>query len=638
MVKQGKPTAAETDSFIDRLRKLHDDLRAVGKKAVECVLPAKIQAKAGDFLRGLRDASNMHLRAMDAAGYAIDTLLFTPSMSGHTAIDRAIRTGKVGGAEMEAANLLRQASFRLLEITEDRGGGLLAATDLVSNEKLTLYDPQSPMARGGLWARRTCLYQGVHVTVGPVLPLNDDMLAVAAPFMDKGRGLKKQLRCAEALYEHFIRHGDPLNGLPLDFLDEDEDEDEFPFEASDGPLHALAAEWAEESQLPEPDADVLQQIRSEAYEEPVWEMHKAAYHAHQMGKARLAAAYDRILSLQLETVHRRASAGIRASFETLDSLAGKLKEAGARGEVPADAIAHFEDMCRRAKLAGSAKTNKGNREELDKVLSRIQALRGKTVEQGCTEAEALLAAGKVAELLDQYGLTLSEIDMKGQACAGEGIETNRRRRSPLDECAGAIAGFCDCRSWYEIMPQGNIRHIFFGLRADVAGARYLYEKIEEAFETETAAFKRSELYDSHPSPKRRSATTSFQAGLGHGICTKLSRLKAERAAALRASGGRDLVPVKRDVIEDELAAMGMRLKAVQAGRKISWKWLTRRAALPAKTWSGRKSSPRRKSVLDVAVTWFGKSNVHLFRQFKPVPRCGRASPTRSPASSWKLVR
>ncbi len=564
-MKQGKPTAATGSRFIDQLRKLHGDLHAAGKKAMECVVPAKIQAKAADFLHGLRDASDMPLRAMDAAGYAIDTLLFTPSMSGHTAIDRAIRTGKVAGAEMEAADLLRQASFRLLEITEDRGGGLLAATDLVSNERLTLFDPESPMAHGGRWARRTCLYQDVHVTVGPVTPLNDDMLAVAAPFMDKGRGLKKPLRCAEALYEHFIRHCDPLDGVNLDFLDDDDEE--FPYNASDGPLHARAAEWAEVNQLPEPDADLLQLIRSEAYEEPVWEMHDASYHAHQMGKVRLAAAYDRILSLQLETVHRRASAGIRASFETLDGLAEKLKEGRARGDVPADAISHFEEMCRRAKLGGSAKTNKGNREELDKVLSRIQALRGKTVEQGCTEAEALLAAGKVAELLDQYGLTLSEIDMKTQSCAGEGIETSRRRRSPLDDCAGTIAGFCDCRTWYEMTPQGKIRHIFFGLPADVAGARYLYEKIEEAFETETAQFKRSELYDSHPSAKRRSATMSFQAGLGHGICAKLNRLKAERAEAFRVSGGRDLVPVKRDVIEDELAAMGMRLKAVQTGRK-----------------------------------------------------------------------
>ena len=393
------------------------------------------------------------------------------------------------------------------------------------------------------------------------------MLAVAAPFMDKGRGLKRPLRCAEALYEHFIRHSNPLNGLDPDLFNDDEDDDAFPFDVSDGPLHALAAEWAQESQLPEPAAGVLQLIRAEAYEAPVLEMHRANYHAHQGGYARLAAAYDRILSLQLETLHRRTSAGIRTSLESLDSLTAKLREGAAGGEVPPDAMAHFEEMCRRAKLAGTAKTNKGSREELDKVLSRIQALRGITVERGCTEAEALLAASKVAEMLDQYGLTVSEIDMKAQSCAGEGIETNRRRRSPLDECAGAIAGFCDCRTWYETTLQGHIRHIFFGLPADVAGARYLYEKIEEAFETETAAFKRSELYNSHPSAQRRSATTSFQAGLGHGICAKLNRLKAERNAAFRASGGRDLVPVKQDVIEDELAALGMRLKVLRADRK-----------------------------------------------------------------------
>ncbi len=109
--------------FPDRLHR-REHLHAVGKKAMECVVPAKIQAKAWDFLHGCRDAPDAPLRAMDAMGYAIDALLFTPSMSGHTAIDRAIRTGRVGGAEMEAAKLLQQASFRLLEITEDCGGGL----------------------------------------------------------------------------------------------------------------------------------------------------------------------------------------------------------------------------------------------------------------------------------------------------------------------------------------------------------------------------------------------------------------------------------------------------------------------------------------------------------------------------------
>ena len=217
----------------------------------------------------------------------------------------------------------------------------------------------------------------------------------------------------------------------------------------------------------------------------------------------------------------------------------------------------------------SAKTaNKTSRDELDKVLARIQALRAKTVAQGCTEEEALLAAAKVAEMLHRYGLSLSEVEMKDQSCAGEGIETNRRRRSPFDDCVGTIAEFCDCRSWYEMTAAGHIRHIFFGMPADVAGARYLYDTIEEAFETETKNFKNSDLYEKHTSGDRRTATSSFQTGFGQGIRTKLRALKDARTEKAQASGGRDLVPIKNGLIEDELSGLGLNLRSINtASRK-----------------------------------------------------------------------
>ena len=45
--------------------------------------------------------------------------------------------------------------------------------------------------------------------------------------------------------------------------------------------------------------------------------------------------------------------------------------------------------------------------ELGKVKARIRALAAKTVERGCSEAEAMAAAAKVGELLDVYGLSMS---------------------------------------------------------------------------------------------------------------------------------------------------------------------------------------------------------------------------------------
>ncbi len=543
------------------LDELHACLRAVGEQALTHVPPAKIEAKILEFVGPLREMPDVEFRAIDALGYALDLALFTPSLMGQTAVDRLMRSGKlITSAKREAALLLRNSVFRLIQITQGLGKDLYEAVDLASGETLVLFDQTMGLREGDSWALRTCFYENAHLSIGPVTPLDPAMLEIAKPFINHGRSLKNPLRCAEALYRHFIRHGDPMAGVnPKAF-----EEVLFPFDKEDGPIHALAVRWADFDTLPEPSAAEMRLLRGESYLVAVRESLSACCAAHIIKNKGLIAAYERILVVQLETIHRRNSAGIRTSHETLESLAQDVKEAIRDGHIDSSAAPLFEELCRRAKLACGAKTaHKTSRDELDKVLARIQALRSKTVAQGCTEEEALAAAGKVAELLDRYGLSLSELDIKEQSCAGEGIQTDRRRRSAFDDCVGTIADFCDCRCWYETTSSGHIRHIFFGLPADVAGARYLYEKIEEAFETETGHFKRGDLYNSHASSQRRSATSSFQEGLGAGIRSKLDRLKEARTVKTKASGGRDLVPVKQGMIEDEMADLGLNIRSIR---------------------------------------------------------------------------
>src|SRR5258707_3800269 len=81
----------------------------------------------------------------------------------------------------------------------------------------------------------------------------------------------------------------------------------------------------------------------------------------------------------------------------------------------------------------------------DQLKTRIQGLRAKTTDNGCTEAEALLAAVKVAELLDRYDLSLTDVEIRNAQCEQREYETPRKKRIPLDDCIGAIANFCDCR-------------------------------------------------------------------------------------------------------------------------------------------------------------------------------------------------
>src|SRR4051812_33018181 len=124
----------------------------------------------------------------------------------------------------------------------------------------------------------------------------------------------------------------------------------------------------------------------------------------------------------------------------------------------------------------------------DRLKTRIQGLRSKTTDNGCTEAEALSAAAKVAELLDRYDLSLTDVDIRDAPCERREYETYRKKRIPLDDCIGAIANFCDCRVWREKNQTGEARYVFFGLRSDIEVAHY------NAVRSELGRYKNSAGY------------------------------------------------------------------------------------------------------------------------------------------------
>jgi hypothetical protein len=273
-------------------------------------------------------------------------------------------------------------------------------------------------------------------------------------------------------------------------------------------------------------------------------------------------AFERMLSVQLETVLHRARSG--AGRLTLDGVGAALEQAIAEQGLPPGARGLFAAL--RQRLGGGRPATPANDPALERLMQRIQGLRAKTVERGCTEEEALAAAQKVAELLDRHGLSLSELDFRAQPCDGIGIQTNRRRFGPIDSCVPAIAAFFDCRTWVERSRDEPMRYIFFGLRGDVAAAQYLYELVERAFETETDRFRSGPLYAAMAG-ERRSATNSFQIGLARGIVDKLQSLAAARQTSRTSASGRDLVPVKAAMVDEELGKLGLDLHSRTVGSR-----------------------------------------------------------------------
>ena len=490
--------------------------------------------------------------------------VFTPSAGGTLAIDRLLRARMpVDPVDAAAIAVLRQSQFRLVAVLDADTDATIRLQDLASDQILRLHGLPWTAALAGLhlavWLAP--LPAGGFTCVGEVTPLDEAGLAVAMSFVRVGRpGLVNPVRCAESVYRQVLRHGTlQVPGLNAALPGQ---EDGYGEDGDD--LDAIALDWARPGA--ERDADDVRFVRAQTGLDTLLAMLASAANTREHGLPELSAAYGTIALIQLETMQRRAAVG--SGSLRMETMSTALDAGIAAGDISPAARAIFDVLRRQLETAFAV--GRAPDTELDKLIGRIQALRAKTVEQGCTEHEALAAAEKVAELLDRYGLSLSELDLQQQSCEGVAVETSRKQAGPLDDCVPATAAFFDCRVWGEKASGGTLRYVFFGLPADVAAASYLYELVDQAFARETALFKAGETYAEMPARLRRTATNSFQIGLGRGITAKLQALRAEREAGLRGSSGRDLVVVKAGLVEAELAGLGLSLRTRNrsGGRRV----------------------------------------------------------------------
>jgi hypothetical protein len=203
--------------------------------------------------------------------------------------------------------------------------------------------------------------------------------------------------------------------------------------------------------------------------------------------------------------------------------------------------------------------------DLDRLKSRLQALRAKTTANGCTEEEALSAAAKVAELLDRHDLSLSDLEIREEQCEQSAIETNRKQRQPISACVPAIAEYCDCKVWREKDERG-IRYVFFGLRPSIEMAHYVYDVIATAMQTAWVKYAAAQRFIRYGQDEKG----SFMFGMAVSIGEKLIAMKAERDEANRVSSGRDLVVVRHAIVESEFSKLSLNLRRGRAsGKKVA---------------------------------------------------------------------
>jgi hypothetical protein len=205
--------------------------------------------------------------------------------------------------------------------------------------------------------------------------------------------------------------------------------------------------------------------------------------------------------------------------------------------------------------------------ELAKVKARIRALTARTVERGCSEAEALAAAAKVGELLEVYGLSMSEVELREEACVQRRLAVSGPQRLALRWMFPALLRFCECRGWTD----GRADFVLYGLEPDVLMAEYLLRVIEGALQWEEAQYRRgAEYLRSRAAPQTR--LRSFRYGFADRLGKRLEAMVEERQAAAEArrtaaapadaSASTALVLAKEKKVEEGLRGLGVRLRTV----------------------------------------------------------------------------
>lgn len=202
--------------------------------------------------------------------------------------------------------------------------------------------------------------------------------------------------------------------------------------------------------------------------------------------------------------------------------------------------------------------------ELAKVKARIRALTAKTVDRGCSEAEAMAAAAKVGELLDIYGLSMSEVELREEACIQRRLAFAGPQRAALRWLFPALLRFCECRGWTD----GRQDLVLFGLEPDVQMAEWLLHVIAAALLFEEARFRAGPAYAARRH-QAQAVLRSFRYGFADRLSKRLAELaearaataEASRAATHAGSASTALVVAKERKLEEGFRGLGLRLRS-----------------------------------------------------------------------------
>jgi hypothetical protein len=216
------------------------------------------------------------------------------------------------------------------------------------------------------------------------------------------------------------------------------------------------------------------------------------------------------------------------------------------------------------------RTMKENLATKDGLVQKLQALQNMTVANGCTESEALVAAGKAAELLERYGLSMEELKAAApnQLCDQNSINCGRPRYThEVQFLAPVIAEFTKTKTWLS-RTSTEVQMTFFGLKADVQIASCLFNVFRAAMEHEWTLFWVCHAVEQNVN--RRTARRSFMLGMAKRIQARLFELMDAAESGPVLSASREIVVLKEQIVEKALRDLNLRFRRTSRSKSTTF--------------------------------------------------------------------
>jgi hypothetical protein len=168
----------------------------------------------------------------------------------------------------------------------------------------------------------------------------------------------------------------------------------------------------------------------------------------------------------------------------------------------------------------------------ESIIKRINLLKERTTANGCTESEAMVAAEAISKLLQEYDLSMTEVEVKSQEFIKEQININGKTKKPIHDVVTSIGYFTDTKVYFT-KRMGNYVYNFFGSKKDVEFAGYLFDLLSHAMDNEYVKYQKTSEYKMIGGKVARG---SFYKGMIIRLCQRLREMKDNIGREAQESG------------------------------------------------------------------------------------------------------